>query len=804
MKKLFLFFISISNILFSQEYKVPPEVIKTLVESDPQPSLNLNNNGTLGLIIRRDGYQSISDLAKDELRIAGTRLDPVRYTSSRMTYYKSFSLIDIKSGNEIDVDYPKNGSFSYFTWSPDEKKIAYTNTTNDGVELWVLDIDSKKSSRLSDVLINDINVKPFQWFNSSNDILVSLKCNEEKPIISKIPSGPIIQETDNQNAPSRTYQDLIKNKNEEILFEHFSCISLVKVSLDLKEVSLIKKGMIKEYDLSPDNNFLMTKIINKPFSYLVPYYRFPYYVDVINLESGSTTLIADIPLDEVRPKGFDATRKGVRSVSWRNDIGSELYWVEANDEGDPKNNVTYRDIIYTLSNPFKGEKKELHKTKLRFRNIRWSDTGHALVSERFWKNRSEIISLINTRSRTLEKVLFDRKYDDIYSDPGSPILTKNNLGRNIFQIRKNSILMIGQGGSPEGYRPFLSSFNTKSLDRKILFRSEAPYYERPIKLYDQNEKIIITSRESVNENPNYFLRNVQSNTLNQITNFTNPYKKLEDLKKEVINYKREDGIDLSSIVYTLKSYNPESEGRLPVLIWAYPREYTSKNVASQVRNSPYRFTRISYGSPIFWALRGYAVMASTEMPIVGFDGDQPNDSFRKQLVMNAEAAINKIVDMGIGDRYRVGVGGHSYGAFMTANLLAHSDLFAAGIARSGAYNRTLTPFGFQREERTYWEAPELYNYMSPFMHADKVNEPILLIHGEEDNNSGTFPIQSIRFYNAIKGHGGTSKLVMLPKESHGYRAKESILHTLYEMDSWLEKFVKNKNIKPEDIDVKIN
>jgi dipeptidyl aminopeptidase/acylaminoacyl peptidase len=364
--------------------------------------------------------------------------------------------------------------------------------------------------------------------------------------------------------------------------------------------------------------------------------------------------------------------------------------------------------------------------------------------------------------------------------------------------------MIGQGGSPEGYRPFLSSLNVKSLNNKIIFRSEAPYYERPIKLFNQNEKVIITSRESITQNPNYFIRDIESNSLKQITNFTNPYKKLEELKKEVINYKREDGIDLSSIVYTLKSYNPAEEGRLPVLIWAYPREYTSKKVASQIRNSPYRFTRINYGSPIFWALRGYAVMASTEMPIVGFDGDQPNDSFRNQLVMNAEAAINKIVDMGIGDRYRVGLGGHSYGAFMTANLLAHSDLFAAGIARSGAYNRTLTPFGFQREERTYWEAPELYYYMSPFMHADKVNEPILLIHGEEDNNSGTFPIQSVRFYNAIKGHGGTSKLVMLPKESHGYRAKESILHSLYEMDSWLEKFVKNKNIKPVDTDVKIN
>ena len=804
MKKLILFFISISYSLISQEYKIPPEVIKNLVEADPQPSLNLNNKGTLGIILRRDGYQSIADLAKDELRIAGTRLDPVRYTSSRMTYYKSFSILDVKSGSEIEVEYPKNGKFSYFNWSPDEKKIAYTNTTDDRVELWVLDIETKKSTRLSDILINDINVKPFQWFNSSDEILISLRCNEKKPVISKVPSGPIIQETNNQNAPSRTYQDLIKNKNEEILFEHYSCVSLVKISLDIKNISIVEKGMIKEYDLSPDNEFLMIKTIKKPFSYLVPYYRFPYNVEVINLLNGSSSLIAEIPIDEVRPKGFDATRSGIRSVSWRNDLGSELYWVEANDNGDPKNNVEFRDIIYTLSKPFNSEKKELAKTKLRFRSIRWSNSGYALLSERLWKNRSEMTSLINTDSRSLDKVLFDRKYDDIYSDPGSPILIKNNFGRNVFQIRKNSILMIGQGGSPEGYRPFLSSFNIKNLETKIIFRSEAPYYERPIKLFDQNEKIIITSRESKSDNPNYFIRNIQSNTLERITNFKNPYEKLNDLKKEVINYKREDGIDLSSIVYTLKSYDPAKEGRLPVLIWAYPREYTSKKVASQVRNSPYRFTRISYGSPIFWALRGYAVMASTEMPIVGFDGDQPNDSFRKQLVMNARAAIDKIVDMGIGDRERVGVGGHSYGAFMTANLLAHSDLFAAGIARSGAYNRTLTPFGFQREERTYWEAPELYNYMSPFMHADKVNEPILLIHGEEDNNSGTFPIQSIRFYNAIKGHGGTSKLVMLPKESHGYRAKESILHTLYEMDSWLEKFVKNKNLKPDNTDVKIN
>ena len=802
MKKI-LFLLLIYFPLLSQDYKIPPDVIRSLIEADPQPTISLTKDGDLGLVLNRDGYQSIDELAKDELRIAGTRLDPVRYTSSRMTYYKSFSLLYINSGENISVDFPLNGKFSFFQWSPDEEKIAFTNTTDDGVELWVLDIKSKTSKKVSDRYINDILNSPFQWYNSSDELLVSLRSNKKKPIISSVPSGPIIQETTDQNAPSRTYQDLIKNKNDEIHFEHYASVELHKMSLNGSS-EMIQNGMIKDFDLSPDNEFLMTKTITKPFSYLVPYYRFPYVVDVKNLVSGTVSLIADIPLDEVRPKGFDATRPGKRSVSWRNDLGSELYWVEANDGGDPKVITENRDIVYTLSSPFTSEKKELVRTKLRFRNIIWGTGNEALLGERLWKNRNEITSLIDTDSRTIVKTLFDRQYDDIYSDPGSPVLISNKFNRNVLEIKKNSVYMIGQGGSPEGYRPFLSQLNLKTLESNILFRSEAPYYERPIKLAGNNLNNLITSRESKTDNPNYFIRNLSSKDIKQITFFENPYKKLEQLKKEVINYKRDDGIDLSSIVYTLESYNPDEEGRLPVLIWAYPREYTSKKVASQVRNSPYRFTRISYGSPIFWALRGYAVMASTEMPIVGFDGDQPNDSFRDQLVMNAKAAIDKISDMGIGDRDRVGVGGHSYGAFMTANLLAHSDLFAAGIARSGAYNRTFTPFGFQREERTYWEAPELYNYMSPFMHADKVNEPILLIHGEEDNNSGTFPVQSIRFFNAIKGHGGTSKLVMLPKESHGYRAKESILHMLYEMDSWLEKYVKNNNVKPDNVKLKIN
>ena len=803
MKKIILLlFISIP--LFSQEYKKPPEVISSMIEADPQPNLSFNNKGDYALVMVRDGYKPIEDLAIEELRIAGTRIDLKRYTSSRMTYYKSFYLIDINTGENINLDYPKDGKFSFFSWSPDETKIAYTNTTESGVELWVVDLNTKKSKKLSEKYINDILISPFQWFNSGSSLLVSYRCNSDMPLIKSVPSGPIIQQTNNQNAPSRTYQDLIKNKNDEILFEYYSCVELHKVSINGSDSKIVDRGMIKDYDISPGQDYLLVKKIKKPFSYLVPYYRFPYEVKTINIDNNIENIIADIPIDEVRPIGFDATRVGIRSVSWRDDKASELYWVEANDNGDPKVEVDGRDIVYTLESPFNGNKNELLRTNLRFSNIRWSTGNYAFLTERLWKNRNEVISLVDLKARSIDKVLFDRQYDDIYSNPGTPVYKKNNFNRNIVDIKKNSVYMVGQGGSPEGYKPFLSVLDLKSLKNKILFRSEAPYYETPVKVFTNKINSLVTSRESNSENPNYFLRDLQNGTKRQITFFDNPYKKLEQLKKEVINYKRKDGIDLSAVVYTLNTYESDNEGRLPVLIWAYPREYTSKKVASQVRNSPYRFTRINYGSPIFWALRGYAVMASTEMPIVGFDGDQPNDSFREQLIMNAEAAIDKIVDMGIGDRDRVGLGGHSYGAFMTANLLAHSDLFAAGIARSGAYNRTFTPFGFQREERTYWEAPELYNYMSPFMHADKVNEPLLLIHGEEDNNSGTFPVQSIRFFNAIKGHGGTSKLVMLPRESHGYRAKESILHMLYEMDSWLETHVKNKNTKPDDTTIRKN
>ncbi|MFT7426051.1 MAG: dipeptidyl aminopeptidase/acylaminoacyl peptidase, partial [Algoriphagus sp.] len=425
----------------------------------------------------------------------------------------------------------------------------------------------------------------------------------------------------------------------------------------------------------------------------------------------------------------------------------------------------------------------------------WSDDNFAIMNERWSASRKEMKSIINpSNPNQAKRLIIERSADDSYNDPGDPLFVENQFGKNILLRNGDLIFMTSQGGSPDGNMPFLSTFDTKTKAQNILWRSEAPYYERVVKVLDESGSEFITLKESTDIQPNYWLVNTKKRMAPmQVTNFVHPYESLKGIQKQQVTYSRKDGLNLSAVIYTPVSYDPAKDGTLPVLMWAYPREYKSKEVAAQVRGSKYAFTRLNWGSPIYWVTRGYAIMDQTEMPIVGEGDKEPNDYFLEQLVWNAEAAIDKIVDMGIGDRMRIAVGGHSYGAFMTANLLSHTDLFAAGIARSGAYNRTLTPFGFQYEQRTYWEAPEVYFNMSPFSFAHKVKTPILMIHGEADNNSGTFPIQSERYYNALKGHGATARLVFLPNESHGYAAQESILHTLWEMDTWLEKYVKNKN-----------
>lgn len=791
------FVLLISSAVSAQSsYQTPPAAIADLVNAPSTPAVTFSKDGSYMLVLERTESPSIEDLAQPELRIAGIRINPSTSGPSRMGGYTNLKIKKTATGEEIQVTgLPSPAKMSGFTFSMDERYLAFTQTEAKGISLWVVDLSTYTAKAVTGPILSQVLGNSMAWLADNSLLIKAVNPARGKvPSAPIAPTGPTIQETSGKAAPSRTYQDLLANPHDEALFAYFMDAQLFRIGLDGSSTAVGKPAMIKSMLLSPDKNFLLVESIQKPFSYLVPADRFPYTIEIWSSQGAVLKTLAQLPLDEVRPTGFDATVSGIRNVNWRADVPATLYWAEAQDKGDPKIKVAERDIVFTLMAPFTGEKQKLVGTSMRFGGISWSDDNFALLSERWSASRTEKVAVFQPGNPgQAPRTIIERSSDDLYNDPGSPVLTDNAYGRKVLLRNGDLVFMTSEGGSPEGSMPFLSTFNTSTKEQKILWRSQAPYYERVTKVLDKEGSLLITLKESTDMSPNYWLVNTKKRVApKQITAFADPYPTLKGIKKQLITYPRKDGLNLSAILYTPEGYDPTRDGRLPVLMWAYPREYKSAADAAQVRGSKYTFTRLSWGSPLYWVTRGYAIMDQTEMPIVGEGELEPNDFFIEQLVANAEAAINKVVEMGVGDRGRIAVGGHSYGAFMTANLLSHTQLFAAGIARSGAYNRTLTPFGFQYEQRSYWEAPEVYFNMSPFSFADQVKTPILLIHGEADNNSGTFPIQSERYYNALKGHGATTRLVLLPHESHGYAAKESILHTLWEMDSWLEKYVKNK------------
>lgn len=778
-------------------YQKPPAAIADLIEAPQTPDVSINASGEWMMLMGKPGYPSIEALAQEELRLAGIRINPRTNGSARARSYNGLQLKNIKTAKDFQVKgLPKTLMVENASWSPDGTKMAFTNSVATGLELWMVDVKTQTAKALTKAIVNDaMRGLPYSWLSDNKTIVVKtvLADRGEAPTLSPIPPGPIVQQTTGKEAPVRTYQDLLKNPYDEELFSYYASSQLLSIDVTTaKQRTLGEPGIHTSISPSPDGNYLLIATAQRPFSYLVPYTRFPTTYKLMSTSGKMVTQVADIPMAENIPKGFGAVRTGPRNFSWRGDQAATLYWVEAQDEGDPKNEVDIRDRLFYMEAPFNGKRKESIGLKFRYSGIIWGDDDLAVAYESWWSTREQITSRFAPADPNSKKILFERSTEDAYSNPGNFATADNQYGRNVLLTdeKKQKLYLTGTGASGKGNRPFIREFDLATKETKELWRSAAPYYEYPVRLLDISKGEVISRRESATEPPNYYIRNLKSDKLKPLTKFDHPYPGLKGIKKQKVAFKRADGLDLQGDLYLPKGYDPEKDEPLPVLMWAYPREYKSAAAAKQVSGSPFSFIRLSWGSPLYWVTRGYAVFDRVSMPVVGEGEDEPNDSFRQQLVDNAAAAIDKLVEMDIADPKRVGIGGHSYGAFMTANLLAHSNLFAAGIARSGAYNRTLTPFGFQREERTYWEAPEVYYTMSPFMHADKINEPLLMIHGEADNNSGTFPIQSKRLYSAIKGLGGTARLVMLPHESHGYAAKESIMHCLWEMDQWMEKYVK--------------
>ena len=798
---LFISFLFISIFSFAQDdvtYKTPPKEILDLVMAKPTPGVNVDSKGEWMILTERSDFPTIEDMAQPELRIAGLRMNPRNFGPSRSGYSVNIQLQHIPTKKMYVISgLPENLKAGSIQWSPDEKKFAFTNSTLNNIDLYVVDVVSKVAKKVNSSGLNTVVGGSYSWFGSDKLIYKTVPNNYKKyPDAPPAPRGPIVQQNLGKAAASRTYQDLIKNPYDEELFDYMGTAQLV-VNDFTSEKTLGKPQIYRSISASPDKKYLLVQTVSRPFSYLVPVFDFPHEVSVIDMEGNPVKQLAKNPSGEGQPIGFDDVSDFPRNFDWRDDEPNTVIYVKALDKGLGKSKAEFRDAVMAINIGSNAEPKELFKTKRRLGRIFWGNNTTAIVYETMFADRKLQMDKFNPSTGELE-LLFERSSNDAYSDIGMPLLTRNAYGQQVLIILKNgNLLLRSQGSSPEGDMPFVQQFDTKTKKGTMIWRCESPYYETVVDVFDPEKNVFLTSRESPTDVPNYYLLTVTNkkgkSTFNRtaITDFKNPYPQLEGVAKQKINYKREDGINLTGDLYLPKGYNKEKDGLLPLVIWAYPREYKSAADAAQVRGSKYTFTRIGYGSPIFWITQGYAVLDNAEMPIVGEGNKEPNDNFIPQLYLNAHAAIQAVAKMGIADSNRVAVGGHSYGAFMTANLLAHTNLFKAGIARSGAYNRTLTPFGFQAEERTYWQAPEVYYNMSPFMFANKIKTPLLMIHGEMDNNSGTFPIQSERLYNAIKGHGGTVRFVLLPYESHGYAAKENVLHMLWEQDQWLNKYVKN-------------
>jgi dipeptidyl aminopeptidase/acylaminoacyl peptidase len=777
---------SFSGLFAQTTYRTPPAPIAEILEQPPLPFASTSPDGRLLLLQERALMPPIDELAAPMLRLAGMRINPATNGpaggGATLTGFRLRSLTD---GTEVVVRTPQ-GSLGPARWSPDGRWLTFTSTRDDRVEQWVANTASGETQRVA-AAVNEA-AGGCQWLGDSRRLLCLTVPADRgpAPVEPRAPAGPTVQESRGREAPVRTFQDLLQNAHDDALFAYYmtSQPALVDASSG-RATPLGSPAVYRDVTPSPDNRHFLVQRLRTPWSYLVPVWGFPLAIEVWNDRGQTVRHLADLPLADAIPIG--GVRAGPRSLQWRPGHPAALVWVEALDDGDPRTEVEHRDRVVQLDAPFTGEPTELARTGERFGGLAWGEGDVALLSDfdrrlrwqRTWVLRTE-------RPREEPRLLWDRSTEDAYDDPGRPELRTTATGDRILLQDGDWIYLTGAGATPEGDRPFLDRLNLATFETERLWRSAPDAYETVVSVLDRDARRVLTRHESATLPPNYFVRDLTTRQRVAITDFDDPAPQLRGIDRQLVVYERADGVPLNGTLYLPPDYRPGE--RLPVVLWAYPREFVSADAAGQVRASDNRFTTIGGASHLFFLTQGYAVFDGPSMPIIG--GDTANDTYVEQLVASAQAAVDKLVDMGIGDPDRMGVGGHSYGAFMTANLLAHSDLFRAGIARSGAYNRTLTPFGFQNERRTYWEAPDVYTAMSPFMHAHRINQPVLLIHGEVDNNSGTFPMQSERLFHAINGLGGTARLVMLPHESHGYRARESVLHSLAEMIEWFDIHVK--------------
>ncbi|HZI19679.1 MAG TPA: prolyl oligopeptidase family serine peptidase [Pyrinomonadaceae bacterium] len=778
-------------------YQKPPRAVLEVLDAPAPPTAYVGPRRDYMLLMTGLRYPPISELAEPMLRLAGQRINPLTSGRHRAPAFVRLSLRRLSDGAETVIQPPPGARLSAPEWSPDGRAFALTNTTPAGIELWVGETSSPRLRRLKGVAVGAVYGDAFRWMPDGRTLLVqTVPRRGPAPAEPGVPAGPNVQESSGKIAGAATYQDLLQTPHDEALFEYYATSQLALVDANSgKATPFGAPAVFETASPSPDGNYLLVVRLVRPYSYLHPASFFPKEVEVWTRDGKTAHKLASLPLADQIP--IQGVRTGPRAYEWRPTDPATLVWAEALDQGDPRRKVAHRDRLMALRAPFTAAPAEWHRTEHRLTNVSFSERAPSVFVTDYDRDRrwTRTVLLNFDAPAAAPREVWSRSINDRYGNPGVPVTRPLPSGHLAVMQHGDSIYLAGAGASPEGDRPFLDRLSLQTLKAERLFHSAPDAYETVAALLDDGAGRIVTRRETPLSPPNYYKRTLSSapagqdaSALTALTSFPDATPQLRAIRKQLVRYKRADGVECSFTLYLPPGYKEGT--RLPTVLWAYPLEYNDPSTAGQVTGSTQRYTTLGGSSHLFLLLAGYAVLDDATMPVVG-DPEKMNDTYVEQIVSSAQAAIEKAVEMGVADRERVGVGGHSYGAFMTANLLAHSDFFRAGIARSGAYNRTLTPFGFQSERRTLWEAPETYIRLSPFMVANKINEPILLIHGEADNNSGTFPIQSERLYQAIRGTGGTVRLVTLPLESHGYAARESTEHVLYEMISWFDRHVKN-------------
>jgi dipeptidyl aminopeptidase/acylaminoacyl peptidase len=785
--------------LAADGYQTPPAPIAQILDAAPTPSVAVSPDRKILAQLGRENLPSIAAVSEPILRLGGYRINPRNNgpIEARAAWMNALSFQDVATGKTRAVALPAGARFLSPSWSPDGGKMAFVMDGKAGLELWVVDVKAATARKVSDVAVSGVFGAGYDWLPDGSGFLVQAVVTGRgaPPVKDLTPAGPTIQESKGRTAAIRTYQDLLANAHDEALFDYYFTAQLTRVNLaDGKATAIGKPGVISGFSVSPDGQYVLTNRLKRPYSYLVPASQFPTEIAVSTIDGQSVKTLVDRPLADNLPAAFDAVPTGVRSVSWRSDAAATLVWAEAQDGGEPRKKVAIHDTVFMQAAPFNGAPTKLIDLEQRYRGIEWGRGDVALLTSRWWQTRNQKLILIDPSKPGTGRVIVDRNYQDRYNDPGRALTRRDARGEDLLHFTPDgqSVFVVGDGASAKGEFPFVGRMSLADGKVSKLWQAQAPYYQVPVALADEAGKTVITRRESAKEQPNFYIHAVAPGAkAKALTSFPDRAPQFAGVTKQTITYKRADGVTLSGVLYLPPGYDKAKDGPLPLLMWAYPAEFTDAAVASQTVDEGNRFSRPGGTSHLFLLTQGYAILDNPAFPIIGQNGAEPNDTYVEQLTADAQAAVDAVVAMGVADRDRIAVGGHSYGAFMTANLLAHTRLFRAGIARSGAYNRTLTPFGFQAEQRTYWEATDTYTKMSPFTYAPNIKDPILLIHGEADDNSGTFPVQSERFYAALKGAGATVRYVTLPNEAHGYRARESTGHTLWEMTQWMDKYVKN-------------